>query len=600
MVPSKSQSQAQFVLDLYAKLFEDLQQRYPGESKSLARDLETLRSRVTSEGLSFVTRILPKLGKAFDASLDTGRLEVPREFKRSHGNRAIPAFLQAMLSLCYGPDGQLGMPDSDVIRDVRQVCYLVYKLEIPFTKSQEDAVIQRFLDTEEEISSAEITLEEPVLLGAQRALRIVFEGFDPRDITPRHGPGAVATGEKLEQKWCFKRLYDPIHQSYPYYDYFVVGGATELSDRIEWYRGLQRQDVGVAKVVLVPKDSRGPRLISCEPLEYQWIQQGLNQALTRRLESHWLTRGHVNFKDQSVNRQLAVESSTHHYYATLDLKDASDRVSVKLVEKLFSKELIRYLMAVRSHATLLPDGRVVPLSKYAPMGSAVCFSVEAACFWAICVAAVRTELGVTLSEAAQHVYVYGDDLIVPVSAYDAVVRALEACLLRVNGDKSFRRGDFRESCGMDAYYGADVTPTRLSTLWSLEPSDGGCLASYTAYANDFMRKGYTNVAEFLFGSLREVHGVIPRGTHRAGYPCRVVVSYEDALAQNLELGVPFRYNPALQRVEFRVRALRPKHSVSELDGWPRLLRQLVGAGGERPEEVAHPRSARIQRRWMTA
>lgn len=591
----KSQGLDEFVQVLYRELFADLQQQYPTLRKSLCRDLETLISRISTEGLSFATKTLPRLGKMFDAALDSGQLEASPSFVKMKGSRTIPAFLQGMFSLLFTVEGFLVGGHPSVVKDIRQVLYLVYKLELPYSKKDECRVIDTFLENEEDL--LQLTISDADIAGPSEIVAEVLEGFDPKDILPKHGPGAVATGEKLDKKWLFSRLFDPIHQTYPYYDYFIAGGSRELLDRVKWYRSLSRETLGVAKVVLVPKDSRGPRLISCEPLEYQWIQQGLNTALVRRLESHRLTRGQINFSDQTVNRDLARESSQHHAFATVDLKDASDRVSLQLVRALIPKPLLRFFEAVRSHATRLPDGRVVPLAKYAPMGSAVCFSVEALCFWSICVHAVRKELHMTLSEAAQHVYVYGDDLVVPTLAFDAVLDALERVGLLVNKSKCCSRGDFRESCGMDAYKGIDVTPTRISTLWSCEPSSGQSLSSYTAYANDFWQKGYTRLATTIWKLLESVHGVIPRGTENSGFPCVVVDSPYEAERANCALRFRRRFNPAFQRFEYRVKCLIPFKESTTLESWPRLLRFQVGLHGERPDEVVHPRRTKVRERW---
>jgi hypothetical protein len=590
-------AQQQFVLHLFEKLLSDLAQRHPEVERDLARDLETLRSRISEEGLSFATKALPKLGKAFDAALDSGIFEAPLGFKRSKGCPAIPAFLQGMLKMCFSSDGSLGRPHPSVVQDIRQVCYLVYKMQLPYSEQEEARVIESFLETEKELASLEIP-DCPVIKQAQSLLETVFEGFDPRDILPRHGPGAVATGERLEEKWEFSRLYSQIHQKYPYYEYFVVGGAPELADRIQWYRSLDRLDTGFAKVVLVPKDSRGPRLISMEPLEFQWVQQGLNRALVRRLESHWLTSCRVNFSSQDINRELALSSSKNHFYATMDLKDASDRVSVQLVEKIFPKNLLPYLMAVRSSGTDLPDGRRVTLNKYAPMGSAVCFSVEAACFWALSVCAVSNALQCSHREAASFVYVYGDDLIVPSLAYEGVVEVLEMAGLRVNHSKCFYRGDFRESCGMDAYDGVDVTPTRVSRLWSSQPSDGQALSAYASYANQFAKKGYHALADFVWGRLAAVHGVLPHGTALSGYPNRNQESVSEAISENIRHGVRTRFSKRYQRWEVSAKVLIPIKTASELSNWPRVLRNLTMGSGEDPSEVTLPRRVKVKRRWV--
>jgi hypothetical protein len=615
----KSQTSVDIYLGLLSNLLSDIQRKLHLDPSDVARDIETVQSRCRSEGIQFLTVTLPKLGKAIDKGLEDGKLTIPREFKCSRRNVGVPEFLQGVLSLIFGSDALQADPCPTAVMAARQVCYLVYKLELPYSDAQSREVIARFEATETELRNL-LVKDDDLLDLVRHVLAVVFEGIDPKDILPRHGPGAVATGEHLEEKWVFSRLFNQIHQSYPYYEYFVVGAAREVLDRVEWYRGLTRLETGVAKVVLVPKDSRGPRLISCEPLEYQFIQQGLNRVLVDRLESHRLTRGHVNFHDQTVNSTLALvhSGSTEddkdvRGMATLDLKDASDRVSLEVVAMCFPKHLARHLLAARSTATTLPDGRVIPLMKFAPMGSALCFSVEAALFWAICVAAVvkgereaghfkrngRFSLSRAVESAAEGVFVYGDDIIVPTNEYDRVVEALTMFGLRVNTEKCYRRGHFRESCGVDAFRGVDVTPTRVSTIWSGSAVDGTAYASYAEYANDFADHGYSNVAEYIRALISGTYGQLPYGTRDSGYPCIVVPSPRLAESLNRDLGIRGRWNVHLQRQEFFVRFLKSRSRPTTLDGWSRCFRNLLGSGGDDPSTVTVPRRTRLLRGWMS-
>lgn len=109
---------------------------------------------------------------------------------------------------------------------------------------------------------------------------------------------------------------------------------------------------------------------------------------------------------------------------------------------------------------------VMPLAKFASMGSALCFPVEAMVFTTIIFLALERKANTrftrkdVLSFAGQ-VRVYGDDIIVPVDCVDPVVDLLEAFGLKVNKSKSFWNGKFRESCGGDYYDGTWVTPVRV-------------------------------------------------------------------------------------------------------------------------------------------
>jgi hypothetical protein len=594
MALPKSQSEVLY-LDLCVQLVscDPLAANTP---KHLSRDIETLVSRTHGEGLSFLTKALPRLGKALDHGLESSKFTIPNGFCKSARNRSTPAFMQAYFNLVFGVDGVLREDaDARAIKHLRQVLFFVYKLELPYGPEAEEKVISSFISVEEELRLLADDLPECEL--ESMIIEDVLTGFDPMDIVPRHGPGAVATGEKLEGKWEFSRKYQELHNVYPYYDYFVVGGSREIGDRLGWYRKLRPETSGTAKVVLVPKDSRGPRLISCEPLEYQWIQQGLGRKLMAHLEASPYTGGNVNFTSQDVNKRLAMSSSIDRGFATLDLKDASDRVSLALVRKLFSRtpRVLRALEASRTTSTRLPSGDVVSLLKFAPMGSALCFPVEALCFWVIVVGALA-RAGLPSRRGAKLVKVFGDDIIVPTIYADLAIQALESFGLAVNRDKSCIQGYFRESCGTDAFKGVDVTPIRCKKLWTGKSTDGTMLASYVALANALRQRGYDSVSDDIFTRLENVFGRIPFGTDTCSYPCRVVPDARIALARNREF-VPSRWNSRLQRLEFRVRVLTVRSRATTLDGWPRLLRDVVYGGIEDPTVIVLPRSTKVDRKW---
>lgn len=592
-------SQAEFYLDLCAALIAD-DPFGASSQKHLDKDILTLRSRTLSEGLSFLTKTLPKLGKALDLGLVEMRFNIPRGFKAQRdGNR--PAFMQAYFNLIFDEHGCL-RPEApaESVKHLRQVLFFAYKLNLPYHPDQESAVIAGFKETDDGLSLPQSDEVDQLLDLASRITETVFSGFDPKDILPRHGPGAVATGERLEQKWEFSRLYSKIHQYYPYYDYFMVSSrGGELLDRLGWYKSLRRLDRGVARVVLVPKDSRGPRLISAEPLEYQWIQQGLGRKLIRHMEANCsLTMGRINFTDQGINRNIALSSSASGAFATIDLRDASDRVSLEVVRRVFGRtpELLRALEAGRTDATLLPDGELVVLKKYAPMGSALCFPVEAYIFWVTIVAATVLETRTPLQQAARSVFVYGDDIIIPTRNAPRSIHALESIGLVVNRQKSCITGPFRESCGMDAFKGVCVTPSRLRHQYSNSPSDGTVLSGYAALANELTSRSYDQTADLIWAKLETTYGLIPYGTRYASYPCKILSNPIQAELKNSCL-FRKRFNRRYQRFEFLVPRVLPVRRPTKLDGWTRLMKDMVLLPGDDPSNVVLPRSTKIKRGW---
>jgi len=595
------QSLVPFYTDLYERILSDSCGDLPelAERKNLKRDLLTINQRVSNEGIGFLTKVLPLLGKAFDSALQTSELRIPRNFAKVPKTN-IPAFLQGSFSHVFDSNGSLRENSClRCVRHIRQVCYLVYKVDFPYDKDQISTVVENFLVTEYQLpdrGASSPRRSDQLLDVAASLIERVFSGFDPKDILPRHGPGVVAGGQSGEDKWLFTHLYDQIHQCYPYYDWFVVGGSRELLDRINWYKSLTRTVTGTAKVMLVPKDSRGPRLISAEPAEYMWLQQGLGRAIMDHVERHPLTKGYVNFTDQSINQELALSSSINGFLATMDLKDASDRVTVDLVVHLFRHTtLLPYLLALRTTSTRLPDGRIVPLKKFAPMGSALCFPVEALCFWALLRATLlRSD---TPLEGDRVVYVYGDDIIIPVEAYDECRLTLETYDLRVNDDKSCSTGLFRESCGVDAFAGSNITPAKLRRQWTGGRLEASSYAHYVSFANQLDARGYHNAALWLFDKIEESMGPAGYGISNSPFPCRMVTSIE--IAEELNMAkMRSRWNKDFQRWEFRVQTLKSRTEHSKLDGWLRLSRDIFMGCGDTPDLVTFSRSSKIVWRWL--
>lgn len=586
-------------LGVYRKMLADFSELYPLLARSFERDLQTIVRRTAAEGIRFLTEVLPRIGKMLDQAT-SGKTFQPIPGLAQDPGWTHPRLFGGLLRLVLDREGKLH-PDAQpkAVQCLRQVTLLLYKLDFPLDPKLSEQTIARFVQIEEEelvhgvpyASSRE--LDE-----ARKLLRDVFRSFNPKDIIPQHGPGAVATKEVDEDKWKFKRLYKSIHSVYPYYEYFVVGSHM-LLDKVDWYRNLARHDYPVARVTTVPKDSRGPRIISMEPLELQFMQQGLLRRLVPFIESSPLTRGHVNFTDQSINRSLAKSASLTQEWATLDMKDASDRVSEDLVWWLFAEceELRKCFLALRSKATILPDGRVLKLRKFAPMGSAICFPVEALCFWALAVVALRKQ-GMGMQPALASVYVYGDDIIVPTEHAEAVSTMLESVCLKVNRDKSCSGGYFRESCGMDAFKGEDVTPVRIKHRWSQRPSNGSVFLHYVSIGNSLWVRGFKHAARFVWDCVEHVYGKLPVAPDPTYFPCRVDSdSWEESFSRNLERGIPIRWSVQYHRFEIKCLRAVTRTRTTTLDGWERCLRNLCSGPGDAPDEVHLSKRCQIRRRW---
>lgn len=566
--------------DLYRQILLDIAMCYSDSEPE--RDWNKIQKRFSQEGMAFLTKNLPRLGKAVDIAIQGELPLLPIGFKTYRG---VPKLFGFLFQRVFGSDSYV-RSDADVraLMHLRQLLYFAYKLELPYDEKDEQSVLSTFVAVENEIKNLVIDPRDPVIKRARSFITTVLSGLCHRDIIPRHGPGSVSTGERGAEKSAFSRIYGKLEVEYPFTEYFFLN-ANHVADRVRGMSTLEVLDAGTAKVVLVPKDSRGPRLISCEPLENQWIQQGQMSKLVGRLESHPLTRGHVNFTDQTVNREMALSSSVSTEYVTLDMKDASDRVSVALVEQLFcGSSWLAALMASRSSSTRLPSGQVIELYKFAPMGSAVCFPVEALCFYALAVSALQVHRQRSRMVAAASVYVYGDDIICRREDYPTIMEQLERFGLLFNRSKCCVSGLFRESCGCDAYNGVDITPVRLRKTWCRSRTDAASLVSYVELSNNLHARGYILAAEYVKQSVERLYGRLP------------IVSYTMGESQGGDLISRIEESARTQQCSRVQMNLEPTHgSKDRYAGFLSRSGQVIGFF--RPEVTPRPYNARANVRY---
>lgn len=121
--------------------------------------------------------------------------------------------------------------------------------------------------------------------------------------------------------------------------------------------------------------------------------------------------------------------------ATLDLKNASDSVSLALCEFALPSIVLRTLMHARSPATLVNGYEWYLPFKMSSMGNGFTFELMTLLLLALCRCVDSTSS------------VFGDDIIVEKQYAPIVVEALENVGFVVNTDKSFIDGPFYESCG---------------------------------------------------------------------------------------------------------------------------------------------------------
>lgn len=207
------------------------------------------------------------------------------------------------------------------------------------------------------------------------------------------------------------------------------------------------------QVITVPKDCDKDRVIAVEPLLNMYCQQGWKAVMT-----HYLRKWGITLENQGRNQELAKLASDRGFsrdsWSTIDLSSASDTVCVELVRGLLPKGWYDVLDSVRC-AEGNVDGCVIRYEKFSSMGNAITFPLQCLLF-----ASVVRAAGRIVGERATY-RVYGDDLVVPVASTLLVIDALRFFGFVPNVTKTYVTGHFRESCGADYFFGAEVRPCYL-------------------------------------------------------------------------------------------------------------------------------------------
>lgn len=289
-------------------------------------------------------------------------------------------------------------------------------------------------------------------------------------------------------------------------------------------------EVQPSRIVDVPKDFRGPRVIAAMSAWKMYVQGGFDTLLRRFLRRSCL-RDSVDLNDQHYNQEYARQASMNLRLATADLSDASDSIHMEVIRELlrYRPDLLQPVEALRAGRCTLGD-RVVEMTAAFTMGERFTFPLETIVFCLECVAAYledRVERGLLkikrvtpeLIRWAAHqigLRAYGDDLIFIRSMMGLVERRFSSRGYHLNLSKCCYRGFFREACGGDFWMGENVTPLRPRQLpGATEQTLSGHVQTIANFAN----AGMVHTALSLYRMLAAagiVVPIVPTGQTTAG------------------------------------------------------------------------------------
>nr|UJQ85877.1 MAG: hypothetical protein 3 [Leviviridae sp.] len=496
---------------------------------TIERDFQEIESRFKHEGMSFLTITLPLLSDTLEKGLETGRITTADfpGFKPASRRRSLPALLSGFFMRVFECDGRLlDEPCIASVRAIRQISRLFKKVELPCSSARRKAAFERYKSNDEGLCWTGFRSPSDASIYASVA------GYLWSDLEELSGelycfPGIFGSGATAE-----RLLFNERHtirkwpiRSEPWFpsDYHTTHDFSTGIDDIEFHG---ESDELPVRVVQVPKTLKTPRTISVEPSYMMLMQQSIAKPLMDYLEGRFFPFKSIRFSDQSENRRLARVGSVDRSLGTIDLSDASDLVSNNLVVHTFRgvcPTFLEFIQACRSTRAQMPDKTILKLNKFASQGSALCFPIEAMVFFTIILYSMVKQSGRVpsrqlLMSLAADVAVYGDDIIVPAKMVPGVEEDLESFGLKVNRNKSYHKGFFRESCGGDYYKGVDVTPTYVRQ-WDFSGAlrEATQLTAYVSLSNQLYVKGMWHACHSIRIAIDNAYGPLPYSRYPSGY-----------------------------------------------------------------------------------
>lgn len=192
------------------------------------------------------------------------------------------------------------------------------------------------------------------------------------------------------------------------------------------------------RMTTVPKNAKTDRMIGVGPLWNVTLQKGIGSYIKAQLFTelgydleHMAERHQQRLLDEDVS--------------TVDFENASNSNSQPLINFLFPTWLTECLYACRSPEIRLHDGSWWKYAMMSPMGNGFTFEVMTVTLLA---------LARTFDDKAT---VFGDDVIISPHCAREFIEFMQRCTdFRINPEKTFIEGDFKESCGKFVYKGESM------------------------------------------------------------------------------------------------------------------------------------------------
>lgn len=576
---------------------------------STIHDCKTAMDRFEHEGLSFFTITLPTFCEDLQKGLDRGYVDHDL-WNGFHFASGLPRFLGGFLDLVF--DRNSGVlrdePSIDAIFAIRQITLFLSKLSLPCSPERVEKAFEGYVSCEKELKEKEREWSSADYADFSRVSSLLFASLFSRidediyydRIVPKNGPGVTADRVSNNSRFSLTTWTERLEKIFRAVDFIIPSPKYfPLLENVEFLEPGAEIPV---RVITVPKTLKTPRIIAIEPAHMMYVQQAILECFLKHWSRDDILNQFLGFDDQLPNQQFAREGSLNENIATLDLSEASDRVSNQLVRVMLKPHphMAEGVDACRTRKADVFGHGVLRLSKFASMGSALCFPMEACTFLTCIFLGIEKELRTPLTrqlikQFVGSVRVFGDDIIVPKEYVSSVVDQLERFGAKVNRSKSFWTGKFRESCGKEYYDGFDVSIVKMRQVLPTQRQHASEVLAVSSTRNQLYQLGLWKTCAWLDRYLVRLLGRYP-----------VVLPTSPVVGRHSVLGIidADAWDDQLHRPLVKGLVVDARSPIDPIDGEAALLKFFLKRGFTPYQEghlerAGRPNAVNLKLRWAS-
>lgn len=314
-----------------------------------------------------------------------------------------------------------------------------------------------------EFNKLEPDLRKIIFLAQERIASILGEVPSLSELTFEFGPGSSTT---VKQRTTARHKLDAV----PVCSKDSLGSIESLYETLPLYAHAHARRIRVGSGILsfVPKSAKTFRSMIIEPTLNTAVQKGIGSHIVKRMKLCGL-----DLKNGwETNKRLARQGSLGSRISTVDGSSASDLIAYSVVDLLLQASpgwfelLCNWRTSVVACKTF--GNKLLTLAKFSTMGNGFTFELESLIFYSIACACCNV-MGITddqIVTGEKPVAIYGDDLIIPSEVFPLYKATAEWFGFKINNEKSYISGPFRESCGGDYLNGTSIRPFYVKDRWT--------------------------------------------------------------------------------------------------------------------------------------